>query len=154
LKKMSTALQTLVLVLTLSLSGSGFTREKEPFSPERFKALQAEGALVVLDVFAEWCPTCAKQQEVLAAYRQAHPDVKLHVLEIDFDNDKKAVSEFRAPRPRGHSAASGCDRARPASRARPALGARRPPATAGGRVMDCAVRDVTCHGPGTWRPRA
>jgi thioredoxin 1 len=95
---MSTTLQTIALVLTLSLPGAGFTPEKEPFTPERFKALQAEGALIVLDVFADWCPTCAKQQEVLAAYRKAHPDVKLHVLEIDFDNDKKAVREFRAPR--------------------------------------------------------
>lgn len=95
---MFTTLQTIALVLTLSVPGAGLTPEKEPYSPERFKALQADGALIVLDVFADWCPTCAKQQEVLAAYRKAHPDVTLHVLEIDFDTDKKAVREFRAPR--------------------------------------------------------
>lgn len=72
--------------------------EKEPFSPERFEALKAEGALVLVDIFATWCPVCKQQQEILGAYREAHPDVALHVLEIDFDRQKEWVREFRAPR--------------------------------------------------------
>jgi thiol-disulfide isomerase/thioredoxin len=71
---------------------------KEPFSPERFAALQAKGELVLVDIFATWCPVCAEQQKVLQAYRERHPDVTLHILEVDFDKNKEWVRQFRAPR--------------------------------------------------------
>jgi thioredoxin 1 len=71
---------------------------KAPFTPERFAALQAQNALVLLDVFATWCPTCAEQQKVLAEYREQHPDVPLHTLTIDFDDQKEFVRHFGAPR--------------------------------------------------------
>ncbi len=88
------------LALVLAIAGPLWAQKltKEPFSRERLQALQAAGELVLLDVFADWCPTCAKQQEVLAAYKREHPDVKLNILEINFDKDKQWVKEFRAPR--------------------------------------------------------
>ena len=49
-------------------------------------------------MFAAWCPTCAQQQKVLAAYRALHPDVPLHILTIDFDNQKEFVRKYGAPR--------------------------------------------------------
>lgn len=72
--------------------------DKEPFSPERFAALQAENQLVLVDIYATWCPTCAQQRKILEAYRARHPDVAFHTLEVDFDQDKEAVKRFRAPR--------------------------------------------------------
>ncbi len=39
---------------------NAWSQEDEAFTQERFEALQAEGALILLDVFASWCPTCAK----------------------------------------------------------------------------------------------
>jgi thioredoxin 1 len=95
---MKTVLPAVILLLALAVPAAGQSVDKQRFSPERFKELQAAGEVVVLDVFADWCPTCAKQQELLAEFRKAHPDVTLHVLEIDFDNDKRWVREFRAPR--------------------------------------------------------
>lgn len=100
---MSTARHTLAvlalalpaLLLTLEPAGA---QEKEPFTEARFQALQAEGALVLVDVFADWCPTCAAQQEILAAFREEHPQVPLHVLSVDFDEQKEWVKHFKAPR--------------------------------------------------------
>jgi thioredoxin 1 len=71
---------------------------KAPFTPERFAELQEQNALVLLDVFATWCPTCARQQKVLADYREQHPDVPLHTLTIDFDQQKEFVRTYGAPR--------------------------------------------------------
>jgi thioredoxin 1 len=71
---------------------------KEAFTAERFAQLQGEGALVLLDVFAPWCPTCAQQQKVLAEYRTRHPEVPLYTLTIDFDGQKEYVRRFGAPR--------------------------------------------------------
>ena len=86
------------LTLALSLPWTAWALDKEPFSPERFAALQAENQLVLVDIYATWCPTCAQQREILKAYRAEHPDVALHILEVNFDDDKASVKRFRAPR--------------------------------------------------------
>jgi thiol:disulfide interchange protein len=70
----------------------------EPFSEARFNALQQEGALVLVDVAADWCPTCAKQAKAIQRYREARPAVPLHVLRVDFDAQKDWVKHFKAPR--------------------------------------------------------
>jgi len=76
----------------------GASAGSEPFSEARFRALQQEGALVLVDVSADWCSTCAKQGEIVRAYQEARPDVALHVLRVDFDDQKRWVRHFGAPR--------------------------------------------------------
>jgi thiol-disulfide isomerase/thioredoxin len=93
--------KTLAMVfLALLLSGgSAFAQQtKQGFTAERFAALQQEGALILVDVFADWCSTCARQQRVLSEFREMHPDVPLHTLTVDFDSQKQYVRQFRAPR--------------------------------------------------------
>jgi thioredoxin 1 len=70
----------------------------EPFTEERFAELQREDALILVDVFANWCGTCAQQQAILAEYREANPGAPLHTLQIDFDRQKEQVRRFSAPR--------------------------------------------------------
>lgn len=90
-------IMTVFLALAVS-GGNALAQQEEAFTPERFAALQAQGALILLDVYADWCPTCARQQQILAEYREKHPDVPLHMLQIDFDAQKQYVRQFRAPR--------------------------------------------------------
>jgi len=78
------------------LTNAGVSRE--PFSEERFSALQDDGALVLIDVWARWCPTCAAQKKVLDHYAQERPESPLHILVVDFDEQKEWVRHFRAPR--------------------------------------------------------
>ncbi|MDZ4297761.1 MAG: thioredoxin domain-containing protein [Moraxellaceae bacterium] len=80
------------------LATPAFALEKEPFTEQRFAELQAENQVILVDVFADWCSTCKKQQEVLQAYRQANPDKLFHILTVDFDTDKQQVRALRAPR--------------------------------------------------------
>lgn len=86
---------TLLLLIVSSVS---FALEKQPFSAERFAELQQAGEVVLIDVFAPWCPTCKRQQAALAQWAEANPERKLHVLVVDFDNDKGSVTRFKAPR--------------------------------------------------------
>lgn len=80
-------------------TSSGATAHtKEDFTHERFQELQAQGALILVDIFADWCPDCAIQQTVLEAYRERNLDVPLHTLMVDFDAQKDVVTHFRAPR--------------------------------------------------------
>lgn len=87
-----------VAFMLFALSAPALALEKEKFSMERFEALQQEGAVIMVDIFATWCPTCARQQEVIADYRANNPDKVFHILEVDFDSQKEWVRHFRAPR--------------------------------------------------------
>jgi len=88
----------LAFLLVTAGCGPAAGDESEPFSEARFRALQQEDALVLVDVAADWCPTCAKQAEVVQRYREERPDVPLHVLRVDFDEQKEWVRYFEAPR--------------------------------------------------------
>ncbi len=86
------------LVFMLALPLSAMALDKEPFSEQRFDELQAAGEVVLVDVYATWCPTCKKQQDILSQYRAENPDKPFHILVVDFDDDKQWVKHFRAPR--------------------------------------------------------
>jgi thiol-disulfide isomerase/thioredoxin len=85
-------------LMLMCLAGAAFALDKQPYSAERFDQLQRAGEVVLIDVFAPWCSTCKRQEAVLAQWAQAHPERKLHVLVVDFDNDKDSVTRFKAPR--------------------------------------------------------
>ena len=86
------------LATALLSAGSAAAQSKEDFTEARFKALQAEDALILVDIWADWCPTCAAQQKVLSEFREQHPDVLLHTLTVNFDKQKEWVKHFGAPR--------------------------------------------------------
>ena len=96
----------LVVAVTIAVLGSGTAVAQatiaasapEPLTQERFEALQAEGGVVLVEVSASWCPTCARQKEILSAYRKARPGSPVHTLTVDFDTQKEWVRAFKAPR--------------------------------------------------------
>jgi thiol-disulfide isomerase/thioredoxin len=72
--------------------------KREAFSQAKFEALQASGAVVLIDVYAPWCPTCQAQQKVFAKYQADNPTKKFTILVVDYDKDKDIVRQFHAPR--------------------------------------------------------
>lgn len=95
MKLLSKIIATAFFIIPFSVANA---LEKESFTQERFDELTANGEVVLVDIFATWCPTCAKQREVLEAYQAANPNSELHILEVDFDDQKDVVRQFRAPR--------------------------------------------------------
>lgn len=87
-----------MLILLPALIASAFALEKETFTEARFQALQDSGEVVLIDIYATWCSTCKRQQEILQSYRDDNPGKTFHILEVDFDDDKQWVRHFRAPR--------------------------------------------------------
>lgn len=85
---------TLLPILSLSIIAAN----KEAFTQERFETLQAAGKVILVDVYATWCPTCKKQQQALGRFQAENPDAEFHLLVVDFDKDKEWVRHFRAPR--------------------------------------------------------
>ena len=91
-KTLAAAFAALLLsVGTLTAQG------KEPFSEARFATLQAEGALVLVSVHADWCGTCARQSDILSAFPEKNPNTELFILTVDFDKQKDWVRHFGAP---------------------------------------------------------
>ncbi|MFN2327915.1 MAG: thioredoxin family protein [Chromatocurvus sp.] len=95
---MKNCIRSLVLVVLAFSASTLAAAERQPFTLERFETLQADNALILLDVWAKWCPTCARQGRILARYLEERPKSELQILVIDFDNQKEWVRHFRAPR--------------------------------------------------------
>lgn len=90
--------QVITALLLGFLAMTAMALDKEPFSQARFAELQSQGEVVLIDVYADWCSTCKKQQEAISSYRKENPENRFHILAIDFDTQKDLVREFRAPR--------------------------------------------------------
>lgn len=98
IRRTGPSILSLLALAALLLGSPALAQEKETFTDERFDELQAAGAVILVDIWASWCPTCAQQQEVLAAFQAEHPDADFHILEVDFDERKDLVTRFEAPR--------------------------------------------------------
>jgi len=67
-----------------------------PFSAEAFRAAQASGSPILIEIHADWCPTCKAQNPILDRLT-AEPRFKnLKIFRVDFDAMKPVVQEFGA----------------------------------------------------------
>ncbi|MGD8326666.1 MAG: thioredoxin family protein [Sphingomonadales bacterium] len=59
----------------------------QQYNAEAFAETQASGALIMVDVYASWCPTCLAQHKVLESLLK-EPDLKeIKGFRINFDDD-------------------------------------------------------------------
>jgi thioredoxin 1 len=67
-----------------------------PFSAEAFKAAQATGSPILVEIHADWCPTCKAQGPILDKLT-ADPKFKdMKIFRVDFDAMKPVVKQFGA----------------------------------------------------------
>lgn len=67
-----------------------------PFTQEAFKAAQNAGSPILVEIHADWCPTCKAQAPILDKLT-ADPKYKdLKIFRVDFDDMKPAVKAFGA----------------------------------------------------------
>jgi thioredoxin 1 len=67
-----------------------------PFTADAFKAAQAAGSPILVEIHADWCPTCKAQQPILDKLT-ADPKFKaLKIFRVDFDAMKPQVKQFGA----------------------------------------------------------
>ncbi|HLG83429.1 MAG TPA: thioredoxin family protein [Bradyrhizobium sp.] len=84
-------------VLTIAgLSGVAAAETTVPYTADAFKAAQAAGAPILVEIHAVWCPTCKAQKPILDKLT-ADPKFKdLKIFRVDFDSMKPVVHEFGA----------------------------------------------------------
>jgi thioredoxin 1 len=67
-----------------------------PYSEDAFKAAQASGSPILIEIHAWWCPVCKAQVPILDQLT-AQPKFKdLKIFRVDFDGMKPAVQQFGA----------------------------------------------------------
>jgi len=84
------------LLAVFGLVSTAFAGTAVPFSAEAFKAAQAAGRPVLIEIHAGWCPTC-KAQTPIVERLTANPKFKdLKIFRVDFDDQKADVKAFGA----------------------------------------------------------
>jgi len=67
-----------------------------PFSADAFKAAQASGSPILVEIHADWCTVCKAQNPILEKLT-ADPKFKdLKIFRVDFDEMKPVVRQFGA----------------------------------------------------------
>ena len=81
--RMFIVLSLFVLVGPASVMASGTM-----YSAETFKTAQSADKLILVDVKADWCPTCKAQGVILEEFQQDPAMKDLVFISVDFDTDK------------------------------------------------------------------
>jgi thioredoxin 1 len=88
-----------VVAAGLALAGSlspALAATAVPFSAEAFKAAQAAGGPILVEIHADWCPTCKVQGPILDKLT-ADPKFKdMKIFRVDFDTMKPIVKQLGA----------------------------------------------------------
>jgi thiol-disulfide isomerase/thioredoxin len=70
--------------------------EVEAFDQAAFDAALAAGAPILVEIFADWCPTCRAQKAALAPMLAEPRFADLRRFEVSFDDSKDVVRAFGA----------------------------------------------------------
>ncbi len=88
----------LLLLLALFVPATQAAEAFQPYTPERFAQLQREGKVVLVDVYAPWCPTCRAQAPVMTRLLQEKPFADIVALRLDWDDQRALAKQMGAPR--------------------------------------------------------
>lgn len=79
------------LVLSLNLQA-----ESLPYTQAAFDTLAKQGKSVLVEVHADWCPTCRAQSPLISDLLKEKELAGITTLRVDFDNQKLVLKTFKA----------------------------------------------------------
>jgi len=80
--------------MALSLAVTAHAAETKPFDQATFQALQAAGKPILIDVYADWCPTCKAQEPIVSELLTRPQFAGYTRLKVNFDTQKDVRRKF------------------------------------------------------------
>jgi thiol:disulfide interchange protein len=87
-------LMTAALLLLALSTRAAFAGEIKPYNQAEVDKLSAQGKPFLLDVRADWCPTCAAQAPVIRDLMAQDKYKDLTTFTIDFDRDTALLKTY------------------------------------------------------------
>ena len=69
---------------------------QSPFNEQVFSAAQEAGKPVLIEIHADWCPTCKAQLPILDKLSGEPPYSGIERMRVDFDSQKNLAKRFKA----------------------------------------------------------
>ena len=82
--------------LTSFITIAAEAAERSPYDAARFVAAQEFAKPILVDISADWCPTCKQQKPIIEGLIQQPAYAGLMVFDVDFDSQKDVVRRFGA----------------------------------------------------------
>lgn len=67
-----------------------------PFTQAAFEAAQKSGKSILVEIHADWCPTCKTQAPIISQLRDEPKFKDFVVFRVDYDGQKDVVKQFGA----------------------------------------------------------
>jgi len=77
-------------------AGTAQAKEQRPFAEDVFTAAQDSGKTILIEIHADWCPTCKMQLPILDRLSRLPGYSGIERLRVDFDSQKRVVARFKA----------------------------------------------------------
>ncbi|AWW75351.1 thiol reductase thioredoxin [Erythrobacter sp. KY5] len=87
-----------LVIGTTQLTAQASTQGWTPYDEAEFMMAQKKGKTIVVDVYADWCPTCRAQAPILDELREQRQSGDVLFVKVNFDDEKAFLRAHRVPR--------------------------------------------------------
>ena len=82
----------------VQLSAQANTKGWQTYDETAFMMAQKKGKTIVVDVYADWCPTCRAQAPILDELRKQKQNSNTLFVKVNFDDEKAFLRRHKIPR--------------------------------------------------------
>ena len=82
----------------MQLSAQSSSAGWQTYNAAEFTMAQNKGKTIVVDIYADWCPTCRAQAPILEELRAERQSDDVLFVKVNFDDEKAFLREHRVPR--------------------------------------------------------
>lgn len=86
------------LIFVFSLVPASAATDWIEYTPDQFRDAQQSGKTILVDVSADWCPTCKVQSPILDELASDERMQDVLFIRVDFDTHKDFLQNHRIPR--------------------------------------------------------
>ena len=87
-----------LFVGAMQLSAAADTKGWTTYDAADFMMAQKKGKTIVVDVYADWCPTCRAQAPILNELRVEKQSSNVLFVKVNYDEEKDFLRQHRIPR--------------------------------------------------------